>query len=353
MNSLERFRQKMEMGGCSLREERIKDSRLLLKQVFFDDPSFIRGIYFWEFGKFGADAYYDSMPIAIRLYDRKFSNANGWMVQFQTLHNTPILQGDILFDSNSDSYFICTEVFDIDSIHWQGKLTLCNWILKWQKEDGTILEYPCVDQNTTQYNSGETANRVFTVGTSQHMLTLPCDENTVLLDTPQRFFMDNNRIHPTPYIVTQNDTTSYKYGTKGLVRVTIAQDVYRPDKDRIDLGICDYISPDDLATDNSNDILISKSVISYDEDIIRSGGDVHEFVAHFYDAGGNEVSGILPRWEIVCDFIDDLEVYQSDNYLRIGIDNDDYVDEEFKIILSDQNGDYSSSLIIKVESLYG
>ena len=81
------------------------------------------------------------------------------------------------------------------------------------------MEYPCTDINATQYNSGEQSNKQFTVGSSQHMLTLPCDENTVGLSSPQRFFLDKNKESPTSFIITQNDSTSYNYGKKGLVKL--------------------------------------------------------------------------------------------------------------------------------------
>ena len=73
------------------------------------------------------------------------------------------------------------------------------------------------------------------------MITLPCDENTIALSTPKRFILDKNKINPTAFIVTQNDNTSYNYGKRGLVRVTLYEHVFNPHTDRADLGICDYI----------------------------------------------------------------------------------------------------------------
>lgn len=348
MKCLDRFKTKMNYSGGSLRNENIFNSKMLLEETFSDDASFTFGIYLWELG---IKSYEDKEQIGMRLFDRSFSAANGWTVKFQTLYNDPIVVGDIIYDSNKDEYLICTEVFDIDSIHWQGKFTLCNWILKWQKKTGEILEYPCYDMNTTQYNSGEQSNRQFVIGSSQHMLTLPCDENTVALNTPQRFFLDRNKDKPTSYIVTQNDTTSYNYGKKGLVKVTVMEHPNNNDTDRIDLGICDYIDVEDIKTDNSVGRYISKSVISHDTRLIKSGGNLQTFVGKFYDDSENEITDIIPKWEIVCSFLDELEVSESGNQIKIGIDNDDYIDEEFKLVLSDQEGNYVSSLIIEIDSL--
>lgn len=351
MRCLERFSHKMVLSGGSLRNENINNSREMLRETFQDDASYRLGVYIWELGRIGKEAFEDCNPIEIRIFNRKYSAANGVTMKFQTLFDTPLLVGDIAYDSIADEYLICTEVFNIDDVHWQGKLTLCNWILKWQDKNGNILEYPCYDTNATQYNSGEQSNRLFTIGSSQHLIILPCDDNTVVLKHPQRFFLDKDHDHPTCFIVTQNDSTSYNYGKKGIVRVTLYEDQHNLETDRIDLGICDYIDKDAAASDNADNRFVSKSVISYDTNVIKSFGGAQTFTGKFFDENGNEIDGIVPHWKIVCDFSDALQAEELNNQLVIGIDNDDYVDEEFKIILSDAEGNYSSSLIIRVESL--
>jgi hypothetical protein len=356
MQCLNRFNKKMSLSGGSLRNEYIFNTRELLKETFADDPSYTFGIYFW---KLGLKEYRYETPVGIRLYGRSFSAANGVTIKFQTLYENPVVVGDIIYDSNEDEYLICTEAFNIDNIHCKGKFTLCNWMLKWQKKDGTILEYPCYDMNATQYNSGEQYNRNFTIGSSQHMLTLPCDENTVELSNPQRFYLDKATINPTTFIVTQNDTTSYNYGKKGLIKVTVFEHPNNPETDRPDLGICDYIdmsagSENAGTTIEKNCCKASKAVIEYDTTVIKSGGDSKVFIGKFYDDMGNVVEDIVPHWTVVCDFSDKLIVEEIENGLSIGIDDDDYIDEEFKIICSDNNkesGIIPSTLIVKIESL--
>ena len=351
MMCLERFNHKMSLSGGSLRNENIKNSREMLRETFQDDASYRLGIYIWELGRIGRESYEDVDPIEIRIFDRKYSSANGVTMKFQTLFDTPISVGDITYDSTTDDYLICTESFNINDVHWQGKFTLCNWILKWQNSNGDVLEYPCYDINSTQYNSGEQANKQFTIGSSQHMITLPYDKNTVVLKSPQRFFLDRDQDHPTCFQVTQNDTTSYNYGTKGIVRITLLECPHNPDTDRIDLGICDYIDKDSLVNDNANGNMVAKSVISYDTTVIKSGGSAQSFTGRFFDIDGNEVVDVETHWNIICSFSDVLQAKESGNQLIIGIDNDDYVDEEFKIELSDVDGNYYSSLLVKVGSL--
>lgn len=350
MKGLDKFNAKMRLSGSSLRDEHITNSRMLMSDTFLDDASLAQGIYFWQHGKLLCEDYYGDEQITIRIFKRSFSSAQGVTMKFQTLYDTPIIVGDILYNSKSDEYYICTESFDIDSVHWQGKLTLCNWILKWQDSRGDIFKYPCYDVNTTQYNSGEQSNRQFTIGSSQHMLTLPYDENTVRLKTPKRIFLDRNFESPSVFIVTQNDTTSYCYGKKGIVRVTVTENVFDKDRDRIDLGICDYFESN-ASNDDNIDIVNMRSVIEHDTDIIKSGGDKQRFTAKFFGYNDEELMKVAPVWNIVCPFMDALDIDYVDSDIVISIDDDRYIDEDFKLILSDDRGQCTSSIIVGVRSL--
>ena len=75
------------------------------------------------------------------------------------------------------------------------------------------------------------------------------------------------------------------------------------------------------------------------------------FVGRFYDNQKKEISNIKCKWEVVCGFLDALIIKESGNSISISIDNDDYIDEDFRLILSDMNGNNRSSIIISVESL--
>lgn len=338
----------MALSGSSIRNEVIKNSQELLKETFADDPSFTSGIYFWQPS---THSYADPNELPIRLYGRSFSNANGVVVKFQTLIDNPIVVGDMLYDSNDDEYLLCTESFNVDGVHWKGKFSLCNWILKWQNKYGDILEYPCVDINSTQYNSGEQASAKMTIGSSQHMATLPYDENTIAIKSPQRFFLDRDTETPTSFIVTQNDNTSMFFGKKGLIKITMLECERNNDTDRPDLGICDYFEKDELKTNNADKNKVIKSVISYKTTTIKSGGSKQKFVGTFVNENGEEINGVSTNWEIICDFADSLIVNEEGNSLTIGVDDDSLIDEEFKLVLSDEYGNYKSSIIIQIGSL--
>lgn len=339
----------MELSKGSVRNETIRNSIEMLQSTFEDDPSFTLGVYFWRHGIESYDGF-DTVPI--RLFKRTYSPSSGVTMKFQTQYNCHIEVGDILYCSRSNEYIVCTESFNIGDIHWQGKFALCTWILKWQNKRGDILEYPCYALNATQTGTGEQMTSHLVVATSQYILTLPYDHNTIVLKNPQRFFLDRNPINPTSYMVTHNDSVMCNFD-KGLVRLTVMECPNNHETDRVDLGICDYFEKEDVKKHNSaNDIFVSKSVISYDTLVIKSGGSPQTFTANFFDSYGKPVENVEPHWNVISNFSKALKFEEDGNKLTISINNDKYIDEEFKLVLSDADGNYSSSVVIKVESLF-
>lgn len=346
LDCFNKFKSKMNLIGGSIRSEKINNSRAILNDVFEDDPAFTHGVYYW---KLNLDDYSNEDAIRIRMYNRKHSNANGVTIKFQSLYNNPVVVGDLLYSSVEDEYYLCTESFDKDGINFEGELTLCNWILKWQDQNGEILNYPCYDSNTTQYNSGERFNEQITVGTSQHMIQLPYDNNTVVLNTPKRFMLDRNTENPTTFIVTQNDNTSYNFGKKGIVKITLYEHPLDIENDRIDLGICDYFEPNSIDNQNVNGF---SAQIIYDSLEIKSGGDSQKYRAVFKD-NGIEVINIVPEWNIISDFNDDIDITINNetHIIELSIDNDEHIDEDIRLVLSDAGQTVQASIVLKIGGL--
>lgn len=344
MNYIERFKTRMNLSGSSLRQEHINDSKEFLKEVFNDDPSYTLNFYLWELGK---SEYENNEMLQIRLFDRKKSN-DEITVKFQSL--VEINVGNILYDKKNNNYWICTESFDIDEIHYQGKLTYCNWILKWQNDIGDILEYPCYVLNNTQRADGEKFSNNMVVGSTQKLITLPCDENTLSLGTSKRFYLDKRIKNPTSYILTQNDTVSGNWGDIGLVKIVVKECEKDSSTDRPDLGLCDYIDINNSVLSINKDNAITSTIL-YNTNIIKSGGNHQTFVGKFVDENNNDVLDLIPKWDVICDFKNELEINEDGNTITLSIDNDDYIDEDLKVIFSDENDNYSSTLIITIESL--
>ena len=167
------------------------------------------------------------------------SEVSGYQKEFTSLITAPVQHGDTFYNKDEGLYWICTEVMCKSGLYYDGKLTRCNNIIKWQDENKHIFEYPVFDINSTQYNSGEFGDKTMTLGSSQHLLTIVADENTIALNHGHRFFWDRNTVDPTVFKLTQNDTTAVNYD-RGIVKLTVTEDQYNPKTDSIENWLCDY-----------------------------------------------------------------------------------------------------------------
>lgn len=343
---------RMNQSGLSMREETISDARELLEWENENDPSYCSTLFIWVPGI----NPHKSFQIHARLYNRKYSSANGRTIMFQTKHSEKVDIGDLLFNEFDSSYWLCTESYDMDSIYYKGKLTQCNIILKWQNKNGDILFYPSQDINATQYNSGESSGKTMSLGSSQHMETMPADENTIMLDSPQRFFVDKNLKIPTCYKVSQNDTTACDYGN-GLVKVTIAQTEKDDAKDKLitlDSGeqvwIADYISPTTPPVLNP----------SPDQNIILSIegrkqlkiGRPERYIAIAKDAAGNDLAHCNIKWNIKSDFDNEISQVIDNKTITLMVKNENYIDSSFLLCATTDDSNYSSEIEITVDGIF-
>ena len=91
--------------------------------------------------------------------------------------------------------------------------------------------YTAYVHNATQYNSGERyTDYLFTIS-SQRLVYLPCNEETVLFDNDYRFLIDKNRLHPSAWKVAQADTENDDWGGWGLQRLMLVEDELQPTDD--------------------------------------------------------------------------------------------------------------------------
>lgn len=307
---------RMKLDGNSIRQSKINDAKILMEKQLETDPSYNEYFVIWEHD---VDAdYFVEQPI--KLYNRKYSSANGYTVQFETLIGKTIPIGTVLYDTDEQIYYLCTESFNKDKILNNGKLTRCNNFLKWQDDSGKIFEYPVFDINSTQYNSGVQGDKVMTLGSTQHMLTITADENTIALDHDKRFFNDRNTKSPTVFKLTQNDTTALNYD-KGLLHITITEDEYDPKTDSIENWLCDYIKP------NSPTPI---EIIYTGKPVIRIGGSAKTFTA-------NTAEDVA--WAIDDNFNGTVSVVSNGNTCKVKCAfNEDIVNQTFTLSCTDESG---------------
>lgn len=299
------------------------------------------------------DALLNGQPFkkSPRIFDEKNRDSFHYRVIVETIDKEDWFSPGDYLQLNNETW-LCIEVKNFHGLYCKGTFQKCNWLLKWQdKYTRKVHEYWCFDENSTQYNSGEANNKsmVFRMGSAQHILMLPCDENTILIESPQRFFLDRNPINPTPYKVSQNDNSPYAYGKKGLCIITVVQDQINRATDRIDLGICDYI--EDECTNDTHFSLVS-DIISAEGFSIKSGGSARTLEPLFLN-NNSEDTAATPVWEIDCEFKEKLSINETGNTIRISIDDDHFVGYSFFINLQDKQKKYPKcQKEISIVSLY-
>lgn len=251
--------------------------------------------------------------------------------------------GDYVEFANS-MWLVTTRDSD-DELYIDGKLEECQYNLRWQNDSGDIIERWAVVYSASKYNDGETGNKMFTIGSDQLMVTMPCDEETLYMQSEKRVFIDKNIKNPTAYKLTKVDTVTSGYGNKGIVTFIANQCVTDLNKDRIDLMLCDYI---DVAQVPSDTVSVT---IKYNCKNVSSDGIKSKYTAVFTNEKGEKLD-LVPTWTINKSFSDDLDTIIANDYILIGTTNEDLNYETFELVVSDPLGNATASITIEIEAAY-
>lgn len=136
-------------------------------------------------------------------------------------------------------------------VYTYGKMQQCNYVLKWQNTDADVIERWSVISSASKYNNGQLYNNIIVVNSNQLMVYLPIDSETLKLKSNKRLMVDFNTEAPKCYDVTRVDTVTMgydgiaepRYDGKGCILLILTETEINPDTDRIDLMLCDYITP--------------------------------------------------------------------------------------------------------------
>ena len=218
------FLKRMNAGGKTMREEQIENACHLIQSTFADDPSYVVE---------GCPIWYSDRIIHPRIYDYKWKSTLPFQATIQTQIDEPFYLGDIIPWGKNNGYWLCVGFKNLHGINWEGTLQYCNFYLKFLSPlNGEQREYPISMYNATQYGTGEENRRMIDIGSAAHIVFLPCDEHTLLIDNGFRFLLDRNKKLPTAYRVTQMDTTSYADGqNNGYLRLYVLEDQFNEKTD--------------------------------------------------------------------------------------------------------------------------
>lgn len=242
--SLQLMKERMKISGLSPREEMIRDGQNLLKEELTHDTSYSPTMYFYD-----SNNKADDRIANLRVYDRKYSSLNGNYMNFITTFDNPIKIGDYIHDTKDDTFWLVYNSFNVNDIHYEGKLIQCNYPLKWQLSNGKIVERWANIVSASKYDTGETGNSTIVLSSNNFTILIGfCEEGYEL--EGKRVFIDKRNVDPEKvFKLTRGDDVLYDSGNMGSLLSFIADKTeLSRDNDIPDLKLCDYIDIGDTNT---------------------------------------------------------------------------------------------------------
>ena len=345
--SLQLMKERIKHSGSSAREEMIIDGQNLLKEELEHDSSYSPTMYFWN-----PVSECDDRPAKVRIYNRKYSSLNGNYQNFLTTYDNPLKIGEYLHDTKNDTYWLVYNSFNVNDVHYEGKMIQCNYLLKWQLSNGNIVKRWANIVSASKYDDGENGNSTIVLTSNNYTILIGyCEEGFEL--EGKRVFIDMKPFNPMKvFKITRSDDVIYNSGNMGSLLCFIGDKTeFNPSKDNQELRICDYIDsfsplpPTPAETDETTDL---SAVISGNTNL--KNGYRRTYAVTFTDKDGNSVDwqSVKYEWDIVSNF-DDLEIKwtRDANKITINVDNEDLIGSSFLLQIS-INGTTVSEIIVNI-----
>lgn len=323
--SLQLMKERIKQSGSTAREEMIIDGQNLLKEELEHDSSYSPTMYFWN-----PVLRCDDRPAKVRIYNRKYSSLNGNYQHFLTTYDNPIKIGEYLHDTKDDTYWLIYNSFNVNDVHYEGKMIQCNYLLKWQIANGEIIERYSNIVSASKYDVGENGNSTLVLSSNNYTVLIGyCEEGFEL--EGKRVFIDMKPTEPTKvFKITRSDDVLYNSGSMGSLLSFIADKTeFNPNTDNQELRICDYNStsplpPTPQEPDETTDL---RCVISGNTNL--KNGYRRTYTATFTDKDGNFVDwqGISYQWNIKSDF--DAKQTISDNKITVSVNDENLIGGSF------------------------
>ena len=333
--SLQLMKARIKQSGSSAREEMIIDGQNLLREELEHDSSYSPTMYFWD-----SVSECDERPANLRIYGRNYSSLTGNYQKFLTTYDNPIKIGDYFHDTKDDTYWIVYNSFNVNDVHYEGKMIQCNYLLKWQLSDGRIIKRWTNIVSASKYDVGESGNSTIVLSSNNYTILLGyCEEGFEL--EGKRVFIDMKPVNPTKvFKITRGDDVIYNSGSIGFLLSFIADKTeFNPNKDNQELRICDYVDPSSplppqpSIPDETTDL---SAVISGDPEL-QIGFSNTYFVTFTDKKTGTPAdwTQVNFTWNIIGNF--DIEQTVTENGIELLVEDENLADDKFKlqIILND------------------
>lgn len=269
------------------------------------------------------------------------STTDVYIKTFVALPDDDILAGTVIQIANKN--WLATSADPDGEVYISGKLEYCNRTLNFLNAEGNVVSRPCVVMNATRYNAGIKQDNYMTVGTTQFLMKLPLDEDTIHIDRTysdgkdRRVLLDIDTGEPMAYKVTHTDRLTYP----GIVELTLVE-TERSEDDNLDLCIADYysrVSP----TPSTSEINITYSGLP----VLEVGKGYKTFV-YQSDISFNPIWSVVTPDEKYDQYV---LTESSDDYIKIKVTSPVMIGMPITLQVKNADNTLSASLELKVKGI--
>ena len=249
------------------------------------------------------------------------------LVPIGTLHS-----GDYIFFE--DEYWIVDGRPGNNKSYEKATLKECQYKLRWQKDDGTIIERWANLTSSSKYDVGENGNNTIILTSNNYLIIIPNDKDSMTLDG-KRVFIDLSDVPEKVFKITRNDDVLFNHhGHGGTINLIADKTELNKEKDNQELRLCDYIdssptSPSEPTTpDETADLWNMKIDCSNLE--IKPTGYPKTLTATLYNTKtGETIPDIIYEWNVQSSISEFISYTVVDNVLKISLSKEyeDFGDE--------------------------
>lgn len=257
------------------------------------------------------------------------------LVPIGTLHS-----GNYIFFE--DGYWIVDGRPGNNKIYEKATLKECQYKLRWQRDDGTIIERFANLTSASKYDVGESKNNTIILTSNNFTIIVPNDKDSMTIEG-KRVFIDASEIPEKVFKITRNDDVLFAHGSHGGILSLIADKVeIDSEKDNQELRLCDYIDTSNPSTslppsEDTDETTVLSATISGNTNL--KVGIPRTYIATLLGKDGNSVDwdDTLYGWNVVSNF--DVVQIINENRINLSIDDEDFVGSSFLLQIVELDDD--------------
>lgn len=221
-----------------------------------------------------------------------------------------------------------------NGMYEKATIILCQYKLKWQDDDGNIIERYANFTSASKYDTGTSGNQIIVLTSNNFTIWVPNDDISATLDGKRVFIDRNAKNLKKVFKITRSDDVLYLFGDNhgGILSFIADKDELNMSTDRPDLGLCDYHSPTPQPTPQPS-IIIFATITG--GNTLRCGR-AKSWSVSFKDSAGVEVADCDFKWNVVSEFAIKQTIDTANKKIQLRVDDEAEISSSFllQIIMS-------------------